>query len=82
MIRKDLAYSPEQISHFLLQMEGIQQHDLYTYNAVGFSIRLKAQKQENHFVDLPRSYMYLVGDADKIEAFYKKFMLYHMTMGG
>ncbi len=89
---KDLAYSVEQITEFLLQMQGVSVQGPLQYSYGAVRICLQAQdmsscqeeqkKAWTSMQALPRSYMYLYGEKQHIEAFYKKFMLYHMTMGG
>ncbi len=85
---KDLAYSQKQLEGFLLQMQGIRKLDATMYTCEEVCIELKSQEEgrgENEALalcSLPRCYMYLKGPKEQLEAFYKKFMLYHMTMGG
>ncbi len=87
-ICKDLAYSYAQLQEFLSCMQGVValEEGRYTYGNVG--IRLVAQEvplSEPYAATirpLPRCNMYLQGEEAQVRAFYERFMIYHMTMGG
>ncbi len=87
---KNLAYSAKQLCEFLEQMEGVIRQDAahFSYGTVRISLQDQdsipagTQQGQGSVRSLPRAYMYLQGEKAHIEAFYRKFMLYHMTMGG
>ncbi len=86
-ICKDLAYSYEQLTEFLTQMQGVSARGNFTFNYGDVSIRLEPQPEPPPDPSrtvrlLPRCYMFLQGDEAQIKTFYHTFMLYHMTMGG
>ncbi len=94
MICKNLAYSMEQVASFLGQTVGVKRVNdtVFRYGQIRIELKpfdgsLHAHNtilhgQGEKLTAMERSYMCLWGDEEEIHAFYKKFMIYHMTMGG
>ncbi len=84
MICKDLAYSLQQVTFFLQRMQGVRhvENHTYAYGAVRIVLKDHEQKQKYVFNEMPRCYLCLYGDGQAAEVFYRKFMIYHLTMGG
>ncbi len=91
MIYKDFAYSKKQLHVFLLQAEQVIAWGNDEYSYKNACIFLEEQSQlteiEEHMytkklLPIVRCAMYLFGDPCDIDAFYKDFLIQHMTMGG
>ncbi len=85
-MKKDLAYSIDQVKDFLKQIDKVIFIEENSYSYKKAHIRLEEQEvkeacEHASIKALPRSYLYLSGDEGDIKEFYTTFMINHMTMG-
>ncbi len=90
MTTKDLAYSLEELKILLMKVEGIVyiEDKIYAYKNAQILLEENTHQKTMHTNEkylipkFSRSFMFLSGDENDIDEFYKKFMVYCMTMGG
>ncbi len=92
MIKKDLAYSIDEIMSFLCKIEHVKQEGEHVYSYKSAKISLEAHRNKNEVRALEtersvlaqpidRCYMYLSGNEDDYNEFYKIFLVNNLTMG-
>ncbi len=92
MIKKDLAYSIDEIMGFLSKIEHVTQEDEHVYSYKSAKILLEAHTNKNEVramqteksvlaQPIDRCYMYLSGSEEDYNEFYKIFLVNNLTMG-
>ncbi len=87
MKEKNMGYSPEKLIEILSEMESLKQlsQNSFSYKSVTLTVEpLPPDDYNTHdnILKIKRSLLFIEGKTEDEEAFYMKFLLNNLTMGG